>query len=127
MRVTRQFGAATITATVAGTPLILLMPVFLLMPVAAAAQSEATPVPQTDTCTVDPDGTAHITRVIPVPGTISPEAQKFISRAGPSGPEPTLVSGGRTPTRSASPGPRKHASCTPLMSREKSSVVFNAT
>lgn len=85
MRVTRQFRAATITATVAGTLLI------LLTAAAAAPQNEATPVPQTDTCTVDPDGTAHITRVIPVPGTISPEAQKFISRAGPSGPEPTLA------------------------------------
>ncbi|MGD0125068.1 MAG: alpha/beta hydrolase fold domain-containing protein [Terriglobia bacterium] len=43
-----------------------------------------------DTCSVDADGTAHVTRVIPVPRTISPEAQKFISRPGPSGPEPTL-------------------------------------
>ena len=47
--------------------------------------------PQTDTCTVDPDGTAHITRVVPVPKTISPEAQKFISWPGPSGPEQTLA------------------------------------
>jgi epsilon-lactone hydrolase len=39
-----------------------------------------TRVPQADTCTVDPDGTEHITRVVPVPGTISPEAQKYISR-----------------------------------------------
>jgi len=44
-----------------------------------------------DSCTVDADGTAHVTRVIPVPRTISPEAQKFISRPGPSGPEPTLA------------------------------------
>ncbi|MGA2072786.1 MAG: alpha/beta hydrolase fold domain-containing protein [Terriglobia bacterium] len=44
-----------------------------------------------DTCSVDADGTAHVTRVIPVPRTISPEAQKFISRPGPSGPEPTLA------------------------------------
>jgi acetyl esterase/lipase len=43
-----------------------------------------------DSSTVDADGTAHVTRVIPVPRTISPEAQKFISRPGPSGPEPTL-------------------------------------
>jgi epsilon-lactone hydrolase len=38
------------------------------------------PVPQTDTTTIDPDGTAHVTRVVPVPGTISPEAQRFISQ-----------------------------------------------
>jgi len=44
-----------------------------------------------DTCSVDANGTAHVTRVIPVPRTISPEAQKLISRPGPSGPEPTLT------------------------------------
>jgi acetyl esterase/lipase len=37
------------------------------------------------------DGTAHVTRVVPVPGTISPEAQKFISRPGPSGSAPSLA------------------------------------
>jgi len=53
-----------------------------------AQQSAATA--GADSCSVDADGTAHVTRVIPVPRTISPEAQKFISRPGPSGPEPTL-------------------------------------
>jgi monoterpene epsilon-lactone hydrolase len=47
--------------------------------------------PQTDSCSLDPDGTAHITRVVPVPGTISSEAQKFISRPGPSGPPPSIA------------------------------------
>jgi len=51
---------------------------------------QGTPAVTADTCSVDADGTAHVTRVIPVPRTISPEAQKFISRPGPSGPEPTL-------------------------------------
>jgi acetyl esterase/lipase len=75
---------------IAAIPAVLL----LFMPACSAPQHQPTPsaaVPQTDTCTVDPDGTAHITRVIPVPQTISPEAQKFISRPGPSGPEPTLA------------------------------------
>ncbi len=36
--------------------------------------------PQTDTSVIDANGTAHITRVIPVPNTISPEAQKVLSR-----------------------------------------------
>ena len=58
---------------------------------ASAASAPVTAVPQADTCTIDPDGTAHVTRVVPVPQTISPEAQKFISRPGPSGPEPTLA------------------------------------
>jgi epsilon-lactone hydrolase len=62
---------------------------FVLVPAALAQQASAPP--QTDTATIDPDGTAHVTRVVPVPGTISPEAQKFISRPGPSGPEETLT------------------------------------
>jgi monoterpene epsilon-lactone hydrolase len=41
-----------------------------------AAQS-APPPPQ-DSATFDPDGTAHITRVVPMPSTISPEAQKWL-------------------------------------------------
>jgi monoterpene epsilon-lactone hydrolase len=31
-----------------------------------------------DSATFDPDGTAHITRVVPMPPTISPEAQKWL-------------------------------------------------
>src|SRR5216110_1545411 len=31
-----------------------------------------------DTSTFDPDGTAHITRVVPMPATVSPEAQKWL-------------------------------------------------
>lgn len=67
-----------------------------LVPVPAwsAGQDQTAPsaaVPQSDTCTVDADGTAHITRVVPVPQTLSPEAQKFISRPVPAGPEPTLA------------------------------------
>ncbi|HXJ91596.1 MAG TPA: alpha/beta hydrolase fold domain-containing protein [Terriglobia bacterium] len=85
MRGLRYPHAARIAASGAGTLLI------ALMPAAVAQQTRPASVPQADTCTVDADGTAHITRVIPVPGTISPEAQKFISRGGPSGPEPTLA------------------------------------
>ena len=41
----------------------------------------------------DPDGTAHISRVVPVPPALSPEAQKFISQPTPTltSPEPTLA------------------------------------
>jgi epsilon-lactone hydrolase len=34
--------------------------------------------PVGDSATFDPDGTAHITRIIPMPSTISPEAQKWL-------------------------------------------------
>jgi acetyl esterase/lipase len=36
-----------------------------------------------DTSYIDADGTAHVTRVIPVPKDLSPEAQRFISRRVP--------------------------------------------
>lgn len=54
--------------------------VFLLAACAAAQQSGSASGPQTDTSFIDSEGTAHITRVVPVPGTISPEAQKVLSR-----------------------------------------------
>ncbi len=88
-----------ISIVITAIPALLL----LFMPVRSAPReqansanpaNQATPasaVPQADTCTVDPDGTARVTRVVPVPQTISPEAQKFISRSAPSGPEPTLA------------------------------------
>src|ERR1700722_2899129 len=42
-----------------------------------AAQSNSTS--QQDTATFDADGTAHITRVVPMPATISPEAQHWLA------------------------------------------------
>ena len=65
--------------------------VLIFTPASLVPQRDSVPVPQTDTCDVDADGTAHVTRVVPVPGTISPEAQKFLSRPQTSGPEPTLA------------------------------------
>ena len=44
--------------------------------------------PQTDTSFIDASGTAHVTRVVPVPDTLSPEAQKAIAVAIPDTPEP---------------------------------------
>ena len=35
---------------------------------------------QTDSSKIGPDGTAYVTRVVPVPSTISPEAQKVLAR-----------------------------------------------
>jgi epsilon-lactone hydrolase len=43
----------------------------------SSAQSE--PSPLKDSATFDADGTAHLTRVIPMPSTISPEAQKWLA------------------------------------------------
>jgi monoterpene epsilon-lactone hydrolase len=55
-----------------------------------AAQSN---LAQQDSATFDADGTAHVTRVVPLPATISPEAQKWLTSLGiahaprKSGPE----------------------------------------
>jgi len=51
-------------------PLLLLAPLIVIAPAVHA--------PAQDSATFDPDGTAHITRVIPVPTTVSPEAQKWL-------------------------------------------------
>ena len=44
------------------------------------AQQNSGDVPQTDSSKIAPDGTAYVTRVVPVPTTISPEAQKVLAR-----------------------------------------------
>ena len=41
-----------------------------------------------DSATFDPDGTAHITRVIPMPATVSPEAQTWLASLNKSTPGP---------------------------------------
>jgi acetyl esterase/lipase len=67
----------------------------------AAQQAASTPAPQptaaaqapnTDTSFIDADGTAHVTRVVPVPTTISVQAQKYLAQPMPDqGPEQTLA------------------------------------
>jgi epsilon-lactone hydrolase len=68
---------------------------FFSSAVALAQQQPSQPTsaaeaPNRDTSYIDANGTAHVTRVVPVPKTISPEAQKSISRAEPDQgpPEP---------------------------------------
>jgi epsilon-lactone hydrolase len=76
----------------------------LLSPVALAAQ-QAAPKPTTaedaatrDTSYIDAQGTAHVTRVVPIPQTVSPEAQRSLSRAEPDQgpPEPLALRRSRT-------------------------------
>jgi epsilon-lactone hydrolase len=70
-------------AVLAGT-VLLLMSAFAREESAGSSQSP-------DTCTVDPNGTEHVTRLVPLPGTISPEAQKFLSFKVSTGPPPPLA------------------------------------
>src|ERR1700722_7393909 len=44
------------------------------------AQRTPDDFPQTDSSKIGPDGTAYLTRVVPVPTTISPDAQKVLAR-----------------------------------------------
>ena len=60
-------------------PTLIVASLALLLATIAPAQQTATP-PQSDTSVIDPDGTAHITRVIPVPTTLSSEAQATLKR-----------------------------------------------
>jgi acetyl esterase/lipase len=50
---------------------------------APRSSTSASEAPDRDTTYIDADGTAHITRVIPVPQDLSPEAQRFISQIVP--------------------------------------------
>jgi monoterpene epsilon-lactone hydrolase len=56
----------------------------LLLALSALARTSAAPDP--DSATFDPDGTAHITRVVPMPATVSPEAQQWLKEIEHEGP-----------------------------------------
>jgi len=61
---------------------------FALSLVASLSAQSTSNSPQ-DSATFDPDGTAHITRVVPMPPTVSPEAQSWLGSLpkNTSGPE----------------------------------------
>lgn len=58
-------------------PLLLLV---LSSALAAQTGTTAAQAPNTDTSYIDASGTAHVTRVIPIPPDLSPEAQKMLAR-----------------------------------------------
>ncbi|MGA2348177.1 MAG: alpha/beta hydrolase [Candidatus Sulfotelmatobacter sp.] len=55
--------------------------------------AQSSPAASQDSATFDPDGNAHITRVVPMPATISPEAQKWLASLAEQkvGPPETLA------------------------------------
>ena len=73
---TRRLATALLTAVLTVVPAI-----------AQDAATKCTP-PQSDTSFIDDKGTAHVTRVVPVPDTLSPEAQKAVAVAIPDTAEP---------------------------------------
>jgi acetyl esterase/lipase len=62
---------------------------FAAIALAQLSAAQASPATPQDTATFDADGTSHITRVVPMPSTISPEAQKWLASMNTwkSGPE----------------------------------------
>jgi epsilon-lactone hydrolase len=58
----------------------------LLLAASASAQSSDALNP--DSTTFDSDGAAHIVRVVPMPSTVSPEAQRWLKEIGHQSPQP---------------------------------------
>ncbi|MGA8313364.1 MAG: alpha/beta hydrolase [Terriglobales bacterium] len=63
---------------------------------AAAARSGTTL--QADSASFDPDGTAHVYRVIPMPSTVSPEAQKWLASLAEKKSQPQTLAERRITT-----------------------------
>lgn len=63
-----------------------------------AQQSEAKTGPQTDTSVIDVQGTAHVTRVVPVPETLSPEAKQMVGKVASDAPHPETLAQRRAGT-----------------------------
>src|ERR1700691_5624701 len=81
-----------------------LAPVLLLVSCVTLAQqapqqgTTAAQAPNSDTSYIDADGTAHITRVIPVPPDLSPEAKKSLSRPASDAAHPQTLAERRSGT-----------------------------
>ncbi len=69
-----------------------------LVPACGLAQTSGTAPKLTDSSRILPDGTAVVTRVVPVPTTISPEAQKVLARVVSDANVPTTLEQRRTGT-----------------------------
>ena len=66
----------------------IIFPALLIVFASFFASSNPNQSAPEDSATFDPDGTAHITRTIPMPTTISPEAQKWLASLAQSTPGP---------------------------------------
>src|SRR4051812_7362440 len=70
----------------------------ILLSSVAVAQTTPAQAPNKDTSFVDADGTAHVTRVIPVPPDLSPEAKKLLSRPDSDANKPETLAERRAHT-----------------------------
>jgi epsilon-lactone hydrolase len=70
----------------------------LLISVSTGVAAQSTPAPQPDSATFDADGTAHITRTVPMPTTVSPEAQAWLASLAHTTPGPETLAERRSRT-----------------------------
>ncbi len=82
------------------TLLLLLTPAIIQAQQPAAVPQPTTPAqaPTRDTSYIDAQGTAHVTRIVPVPKTISAEAQRSLSRQMPDQGSPQSLADRRKST-----------------------------
>jgi epsilon-lactone hydrolase len=78
--------------------LILSLPVLICAQQGTPAPTTAAEAPNRDTSYIDAQGTAHVTRVVPLPATISPEAQKMLAHQVPDEAPPESLAERRTRT-----------------------------
>jgi epsilon-lactone hydrolase len=74
-----------------------------------ARQNESRIVPQIDSSFIDADGTAHVTRVVPVPRTISPQAQETLRKQVSDVAKPETLAERRSKTDTWQAGAGKEA------------------
>lgn len=74
------------------------MTTLMVMTLAAGLLAQSKAAPPLDSATFDPDGTAHITRVVPMPNTVSPESQTWLESLTRSTPGPETLAERRART-----------------------------
>lgn len=70
----------------------------LVIALSASLRAQPTSVPQKDSASFDPDGTAHVTRAVPMPTTISPEARTWLQSLNHNTPGPESLAERRART-----------------------------
>ena len=70
---------------------VLTLVTLALFPLLLRAQTTAENAAKSNTSFIDAEGTAHVTRVVPVPKTVSPEAQKMLARPQSDAPDTSSV------------------------------------
>ena len=77
---------------------VALSPALIVAQLPAPAPTTAGEAPSRDTSYIDDQGTVHVTRVVPLPATISPEAQKMLARQVPDEAPPESLAERRAHT-----------------------------